>query len=94
MSTTITTASGRTRTLPATLAPERVLGLDEDGRFVVAVTDDAPFLFGLTLCCDASDKGAEHGIVCRGCYGSEEVGNYLWRNPDGTYDGLDPVVES
>lgn len=104
--TTIVTASGRTRMLPTTLDPGRVVGLDRDGRIVVNDFDAfnaeprviggytmTPFLFGLTLCCDASDKGLEHGVVCRGCYGSAETGNYLYRAEDGTFPGLDPTRE-
>jgi hypothetical protein len=51
-----------------------------------------PFMFGLTLCCNASDKGAEGGTVCRGCYGRRDVGNYIYRAADGSFPGLDPVV--
>lgn len=97
MTTMIRTASGRTRDLPEHVNPEQVRGLDEDGRIVVADFDGnagAEFLFGLTLCCNAYDKGGENSIYCRGCYGDDDVGNYLWRNDDGTYRGLDPVVPS
>lgn len=105
MSITITTASGRTAVLPDTLDPARVAGLDEDGRIVVDDYDArnaepisiggftmTPFMFGLTLCCNASDKGVEDGVVCRGCYSYEETGNYLFRTPAGEFPGLDPKV--
>ena len=100
----IVTASGRQRDLPPTLTdPEgRVVGLDEDGRIVVDNfgTSSRPyhegdFVFGLTLCHDASDKGVEDGVVCRACYGDADTGadagNYLFRAPDGSFPGLDPV---
>lgn len=115
MTTTIHTASGRSKTLPENLNLERVAGLDEEGRIVVddhdaqnptatgiTYTDwsgekrtDPPFMFGLTLCCNASDKGTEDGICCRGCYGTEpnaDAGNYLHKAEDGSFPGLDPVV--
>lgn len=108
--TTITTASGRTRDLPADLDLEIVAGLDPDGRIVVDWFDGlnpdrkptkigehtlAVSLFGLTLCCNASDKGCGGvvGVVCRGCYGEEEVGRYLYRDEETkTFPELDPVV--
>lgn len=94
---TIVTESGRTKRLPVALSPTRVAGLDEDGRIVVddfgARNDprDGAFMFGLTLCCNASDKGIEDGVVCRGCYSYDETGSYLFRAPDGSFPGLDPV---
>jgi len=104
--TAIITESGRRKRLPDGLDPQRVAGLDEDGRIVVDDFDARnaapitiaghttnPFMFGLTLCCNASDKGVEDGIVCRGCYGSQDVGNYLYREDDGTFPGLDPIKE-
>lgn len=98
--TTLVTESGRERDLPAGLNLEIVCGLDEDGRIVVdnfdALHGTGPFLFGLTLCCNASDKGGEDGIYCRSCYGDSDIGNYL--HPavvDGkrTFPTLDPVKE-
>ena len=107
---TIRTASGTTRQLPADLELGRVVGLDLAGRIVVDDFDamstpvppveeytfrDAPFVFGLTLCCNASDKGGENGVYCRGCYGTEmnaDTGEYLYRMADGTFPGLDPMV--
>lgn len=101
----IVTVSGRSRDLPDDLEHRRVAGLDPEGRIVVDDFDarnrpadqpegalGAPFLFGLTLCCNASDKGVEDGVVCRGCYGYDEVGAYLFREPDGSFPGLDPVA--
>jgi hypothetical protein len=117
MPTTITTASGRTRELPPHLeewlADGKLLGLDQDGRFVVDQfnareeayvpfgPDDLkkyvshPFLFGLTLCCDAWDKGTEDGVVCRSCYGAkgDDPGNYIFKEADGSFPGLDPIAE-
>lgn len=78
-----------------------------DGRSYV----HRPFLFGLTLCCNASDTGIDSGIVCRGCYGFPgewvpedtnrrgevvpahyaDAGNYLYKEDDGTFPGLDPL---
>lgn len=55
-----------------------------------------PFMFGLTLCCQASDKGCEDGIFCRACYGSApnaDAGNYLYKEADGSFPGLDPIAE-
>lgn len=105
--TTVTTATGRTREVPLHLDPHRVVGLDEDGRLVVddygardAVEEHhpggrlvRPFMFGLTLCCDAYDKGVEDGVVCRACFGDADTGHYLFRAPDGSFPGLDPVVK-
>lgn len=96
---TIVTQSGRTRTLPVGLEPERVAGLDQAGRIVVddfnarAEKPGSSFMFGLTLCCNAYDKGAGDAVVCRGCYSEGEVGSYLYRSSDGTFPGLDPVKE-
>jgi hypothetical protein len=106
MSITITTESGRTQVLPDTLDPDRVAGLDFEGRIVVDDFDARnaepidlgnagtlnPFMFGLTLCCNASDKGIEDGVVCRGCYGYEDTGNYIYRDKDGNFPDLDPKV--
>jgi hypothetical protein len=55
-----------------------------------------PFVFGLTLCCDASDKGCEDGVYCRACYGSKpdaDAGHYIYKEADGTFPGLDLVKE-
>lgn len=114
MLTTIRTASGAHVRLPANLDPRRVAGLDGEGRIVVddfnarnsetrtvAGYPSYPHMFGLTLCCNASDKGTEDGIVCRSCYGCKpnaDEGNYLfsWQTDpigDGPWPGLDPVVE-
>lgn len=86
-----------TEEYPMQMTRDKIAGLDADGRIVVdrfdariAPADTKPFLFGLTLCCNASDKGTEHGAVCRCCYGAEH-GNYLWRAPDGSFPGLDPI---
>ena len=101
---TIVTQSGRSREIPAHhdhLDPTRIVGLDPDGRFVVdsfgalkrKLPEAGDFLFGLTLCCSASDKGVEDGIVCRGCYRDYDTGRYLFRAADGGFSGLDPVKE-
>lgn len=89
--TTITTAAGRTRRLPVDLEPSRVFGLDPEGRIVVNDFDGA-FMFGLTLCCDAADKGVENGVVCRACYDTSDVGSYLFPAEDGSFPGLDVTV--
>lgn len=54
--------------------------------------DQRPYIFGLTLCCDASDKGTEDGVVCRACYGDEDTGHYIFQADDGSFPGLDPVA--
>lgn len=56
-----------------------VIGLDPEGRVVVRYgygEGRQSWTFGLTLCCNASDKGVESGVVCRGCYGDSDVGSY------------------
>lgn len=84
---TLTLASGATAEVPANI--DNVVGIDSEGRIVVdhfdALADDAKdgaFLFGLTLCCNASDKGVEDGVVCRGCYGYDDTGAYHFRRMD------------
>lgn len=69
--------------------PERedltVLGRDPEGRIVVRFYPHSPdggWTFGLTLCCNAVDKGVEDGVVCRGCYGDTDVGVYSPRVAD------------
>lgn len=101
---TFTTQSGRTFEVKDDFyQPERIVGLDPDGRIVVdtfnVLTSETPssrdFVFGLTLCHQASDKGYEDGIYCRACGGAgpnADAGNYLYRAPDGTFPGLDPIV--
>lgn len=98
--TTIRTIGGRTRRLPDHVDLDGVRGLDPEGRIVV---DPFPghlqppeYLFALTLCCDAYDKGSMGAVVCRACYGAApdaDIGDYLFRRDDGTYPGLDPVEE-
>lgn len=98
--TTLHTAGGQHKLIPEEWADDldRLHGLDREGRIVVDNYDasgrphDHEFLFGLTLCCNASDKGTEHGVVCRGCYSPGEVGNYLFATEDGHFPGLDPVI--
>lgn len=81
--TVITCQSGVTRLVKYAVSDDTpVLGLDEDNRVVVDVYGHR---FGLTLCCDAFDKGSDDTVVCRACYG-----------PDcGVYDPevSDPVVK-
>lgn len=70
--------------------PERASRLVEYGGIT---STESPFLFGLTLCCNASDKGTEDGVVCRACYGARapyDEGSYLFMNTDRTYD-FDPA---
>lgn len=97
---TITTRSGRTRELPEGLDVVRVVGLDDAGRFVVddfgalGCEPEGDHLFGLTLCCNAYDKGFEDGVYCRACCGgapNADGGQYLFRAKAGGFPGLDPV---
>lgn len=76
MSVLFTFASGATRELNESLVG-RVIGLDPEGR--VIVDDGLGLTFGLTLCCNAYDKGIEDGVVCRRCYGTSDIGSY---NPE------------
>jgi hypothetical protein len=71
--TTVKFESGATRRLDPDLA-KKVVGLTAEGRVVVK-DDFADYLFGLTLCCNAYDKGYEDGIYCRKCAG-EDAGEY------------------
>lgn len=98
---TLKTVSGRTKQIeeypqeseyPGQFTQKDVMGLDQEGRIVINPFQerDPDYLFGLTLCCDAFDKGAENGSVCRCCYGPES-GSYLWKEEDGSFPGLDPV---
>jgi hypothetical protein len=89
----IKTASGRTKRVPAHVQIDTIVGLDEAGRVVVHEEWMGNHAFGLTLCCNAFDKGVEDGVVCRSCYSYEEHGNYLFQAPDGSWPGLDPMVE-
>lgn len=93
------TASGQVREIPEHFVDE-VVGLDGAGRIVVdqfgALNKEEPsrndFLFALTLCCNASDKGIEDGVVCRGCYRDDDTGDYLFFDETtGTFPGLDPI---
>lgn len=84
---------------PGQLTRAMVAGLDEDGRIVIdrfearthaqSPSGGRAYVFGLTLCCNASDKGTEDGVVCRGCYSDADTGNYLYRADDGSFPGLD-----
>src|SRR3712207_3370486 len=94
MTTQVVSASGQVRTLPDWLAggAGKGLGLDAEGRIVVHeewMADE--MAFGLTLCCNAYDKGFEDGVYCRACYGGDE-GNYLFKFGRETFVGLDPMV--
>lgn len=101
--TQIKTASGRTRRVAPHVDTTTILGLDEDGRVVVQEDwmkkEPDAYAFGLTLPgpgCEgfAWDKGVEDGVVCRRCYGTHDVGNYLFfRDEAGNFVGLDPLVE-
>jgi hypothetical protein len=74
--TIITLASGNVRVVDYHVGYP-VLGLDADGRVVVDLdTDCGGGHFGLTLCCDAFDKGVEDGVVCRACYDGWDIGMY------------------
>lgn len=98
---TLKTVSGRTKQIPdfpkeaeypGQFTENDVKGLDQEGRIVVDMFHGKPadYLFGLTLCCNAFDKGVENGVVCRCCYGSEH-GHYLWATEHGNFPKLDPV---
>lgn len=81
---TVRFASGATRIMHATDYP--VVGLDRDGRVVL---DMGSHKFGLTLCCNAFDKGTESGVCCRACYGTKG-------GDTGAYDPkvVDPVADT
>lgn len=105
----LTAESGRTVTVESddVARGEIIAGIDPEGRVVVDWFDARnsepthvaghvmqPFMFGLTLCCQASDKGCEDGVYCRGCYGASDrpdAGAYLYRADDGSFPGLDPI---
>lgn len=101
---TMTTVSGRTIDVPDGIIGD-VIAVDSEGRMVVDTFDalaapvvpdqpfrDCPFLFGLTLCCNAYDKGCEDGVYCRSCYG-DDSGAYHYRNADGSWPAeLDFIV--
>jgi hypothetical protein len=71
-----TFADGSTRqlTIPPGDPSRTVLGLDADGRVVLGMAGGSTF--GLTLCCNALDKGTDDGVVCRSCYGADDIGAY------------------
>lgn len=93
MSATLITQSGRTKRLPDHLEQKDVLGLDAEGRIVVRLDFMTDYAYGLTLCCNAFDKGMEDGVYCRACYGakSDDTGAYL-DVVDGKVVGLDPTT--
>lgn len=69
--TTIVTKSGARKEIPEGIELERIIGLDEEGRIVI-FDEWMSCPFGLTLCCNAFDKGMEDGVGCRGCYGFQD----------------------
>lgn len=79
---TVRFVSGASRDVSPRLLP-RIVGLSGEGRIVV--DDGFGYLFGLTLCHNAYDKGGEDGVYCRICYGPDR----------GEYDAVvtDPVSE-
>lgn len=96
-------ASGKHRRIPADI--DNVVGISTDGRIVVDSFDalngsdsvvaglrSAPFLFGLTLCCNAFDKGIEDGVVCRRCFG-DDSGDYYFRDPDGSWSTAHACID-
>ena len=46
------------------------LGYNAAGNRIVKVDfgNGHSMTYGLTLCCEASDKGVEDGVACRACY--------------------------
>lgn len=94
---TVRTVSGVSRRIPADI--DNVVGLDSEGRIVVdsfgSLTTAKPkgddFLFGLTLCCNAFDKGCEDGVYCRSCYG-DDAGAYHFRSTDGGFPTVDLIA--
>jgi hypothetical protein len=101
---TITTASGAVREIPEAIA-DKVVGLDSEGRIVIdqwnelAAPKKGSSLFGLTLCCNAFDKGGEDSVYCRSCYGAKpnaDEGAYLFAwETDGVwgFPELDPISD-
>lgn len=45
-----------------------ILGVDDEGMEYAHNVADGMW-WRITPCCGASDKGVEHGVVCRKCYG-------------------------
>jgi hypothetical protein len=73
--TRVTFADGSTRSLRGNFTQGvAVLGLSDEGRVVVQ-NEGFPYTYGLTLCCNAYDKGGDTGVYCRRCYG-DDCGEY------------------
>lgn len=91
--TAIKTKSGRTRRVRSDVNPRTIVGLDQEGRVVVREPWMDDYAFGLTLCCDAWDKGLDDCVVCRACLGAKsgDTGHYMQMADDGSLPGLDPV---
>lgn len=87
--TTITTAAGQVVTLPYEQTDQPVLGLDAEGRVVLDMGD---YGFGLTLCCQAWDKGLADDTCCRACYGPDTSAYYFWGEAKGVTDPAVSVV--
>lgn len=86
---TLTFQSGKTREVRESIK-DQVVGLDDDGRIVVDQGMDMHY--GLTLCCDAFDKGTADAVVCRSCYGTTDTGAYYFPGPDGKIPApFDPI---
>lgn len=65
----LTFADGSTAMI-ASIKAERIVGKDHDGLLIAqnVFPNGNRMLYPLTPCCQASDKGTEDGIACRGCY--------------------------
>lgn len=46
-----------------------ILGNDDEGHGFAHETVGDRMWWRITVCCGASDKGTEDGVVCRSCYG-------------------------
>lgn len=56
-----------------------ILGRNAYGNKVATITflNGNSLTYALTLCCNASDKGIETGVVCRACYRADGMGD-MW----------------
>lgn len=95
MTMMLSTTSGRIREIPEHIDLTSILGLDSEGRIVIRESWMDSYAFGLTLCCDAYDKGGDDDIYCRACKGAKpnaDAGYYHFELRDGSIPNIDPVL--